>query len=220
MQTKQVVEKNNVNKLELSGIKNIIFDLGGVIIDIHYQKTIEQFKKLGFIDFETIYTNIKQSHLFDLVETGKIPPHSFRMELRKYRNNLTDSQIDKAWNAMIGEMPYQNVNLLKLLRLKYRTFLLSNTNAIHIEYFLNYITQKFDYNPLPEMFEHTYYSHEIGYRKPDLNSYNYVIMDAGLNASETLFIDDLEANIIGAREAGLKTFHITEQNIQMLFNQF
>lgn len=217
MENKQEFDNTEENKLELSGIKNIIFDLGGVIIDIHYQKTIEQFKKFGFTDFEAIYSQLKQTHLFDLLETGKIPPQSFRMELRKY-HNLTDKQIDEAWNMMIGDMPYQHVNLLKLLRKRFRVFLLSNTNNIHIDYFLKYLNDKYNGNPLLEMFEHTYYSYEIGYRKPDIQAYNYVLMDAGINATETLFIDDLEENIAGAQKAGLQTFHLTKHSIRTLFN--
>jgi putative hydrolase of the HAD superfamily len=220
MQNIGIIEKKEAVELNLSGIKNIIFDLGGVIIDIHYQKTIEQFKSIGFTDFETIYSQLKQTHLFDLLETGKIPPQSFYMELQKFHNHATNEQIKTAWNSMIGELPYQHVNLLKLLKKRYRTFLLSNTNPIHIEYFLNCIQEKFNYNPLLEMFEHTYYSHEIGYRKPDTNAYNYVLRDAGIKASETVFIDDLEINIAGAKDAGLHTYHLSEQPLQSLFKQF
>jgi putative hydrolase of the HAD superfamily len=210
-------EKRRISREELSGIKNIIFDLGGVIIDIYYNKTIESFKKLGFADFDTIYTQIKQTRVFDLLETGKLPPQGFRMELRKFRTHLTNDQIDAAWSAMIGEMPENYIEMLSSLRGKYRTFLLSNTNAIHIEFFIRGLVKKFGYNPLPDMFEYLYLSHEMGFRKPDAEAYEYVLRDAGINAAETLFIDDLEENIKGAEKVGLHTFQLVDSKLSSLF---
>jgi glucose-1-phosphatase len=197
------------SSLELPGIKNIIFDLGGIIINIYYNKTIEAFKQLGFENFDTIYTQIAQTRVFDMLETGKIPPLGFRMELRKYKNHLSDEIIDQAWNAMIGEMSVKTFNLLKEVRKNYRTFLLSNTNQIHIDYFNQYLYQKFNFNPLDEMFEHAYFSHEIGERKPTAEAFKYVLKDARIKPEETLFIDDLIANIEGAQNVGLNTLHLT-----------
>ncbi|MDP4207623.1 MAG: HAD family phosphatase [Bacteroidota bacterium] len=212
-----IARQLNVNEDNLLQVKNIIFDLGGVIINIHYQASIELFKQMGFTDFEGIYTQLKQTHLFDLLETGKIAPQIFRDELRKYNLSISDEQIDQAWNAMIGSMPAEHIPLLMRIRKKYRTFLLSNTNAIHINYFQNYLKQSFGANPLPLMFEHTYYSHDIGERKPNVSAYEFVLNDAGLKASETLFIDDLAANIEGARKAGLLAYHLSDETISDIF---
>jgi len=212
-----VAQKLGITENELGNIKNIIFDLGGVIIDIRYQTTIEAFKKLGFDDFENIYSLIKQNRLFDMVETGKIPAQAFRNELRKFRNHLTDEQITNAWNTMIGDMPSAHLPLLRCIRKKYKTYLLSNTNAIHIDYFIHYLEQKFGYNAITDMFDKAYFSHEIGERKPDLQSYLAVINDAGLVANETLFIDDLLINIEGARKAGLLGYHLQNESITDLF---
>lgn len=212
-------EKRGVVKEELSGIKNIIFDLGNVIIDIYFEKTIDDFKKLGFTDFDSIYSQIKQTRIFDLLETGKIPPQAFRMELRKFRNHLTDEQIDQAWSSMIGDMPAAYISLLSALKKNYKVFLLSNTNAIHIDFFIRYLNRKYGYNPLPGMFDYMYFSHEIGYRKPELEAYEHVLRDAGIRASETLFIDDLELNISGARKAGLHTLQLTGCTLASLFIQ-
>lgn len=212
-----VVEKLGVSGTKLEGIKNIIFDLGGVLISLNYNETIEQFNKLGFVDFERIYIQIKQNRIFDLLETGKIPAQVFRNELRKFHNHLSDRAIDHAWCTMIGDMPAVNISLLKYVRSRYRTFLLSNTNIIHIDYFIKYLHKTFGYDPLPEMFEHTYYSHEIGERKPLPESFNAVIRDAGINASETMFIDDLKANIEGARAVGLLAYHLENEEITNVF---
>jgi len=155
--------------------------------------------------------------LFDLLETGKISPQAFRNELRKYHNQLTDEQIDYVWNFMIGDMPKSHTALLKKIRSHYQTFLLSNTNAIHIFYFEHYLEQTFGYNPLPEMFKQTYYSFEIGERKPDTKIFEYVLTNACLNAEETLFIDDTEANIKGAQKAGLLAYYLENETISDLF---
>jgi glucose-1-phosphatase len=206
-----------ISAAQISGIKNIIFDLGGVIIDIHYNKTIEQFKNVGFDDFENIYSLMKQSDLFTLLETGKIPAQAFRDELRKFQRHLTDEQIDNAWNTMIGNMPVEHLHLLQSLQKGYRTFLLSNTNEIHMGYFTQYLVDKFGHNPLLDMFERVYFSHEIGKRKPDANAYEAVLKDAGLAAHETLFIDDLEANIEGARKVGILAYQLKNESITTLF---
>lgn len=213
----RIASKLGIPSDDLKNIKNIIFDLGGVIIDIHYQATIDAFKRIGFDDFENIYSIIKNTPLFDMLETGKIPAQAFRNELRKFKNYLTDEQINAAWNTMIGNMPPDNLSLLRHVRKKYRTYLLSNTNAIHIDYFINYLKQKFGYNPLPDMFDKVYFSHEIGQRKPDKEAFEAVLKDACLSANETLFIDDLKMNISGARSAGLHAYHLENESIRELF---
>jgi glucose-1-phosphatase len=213
----QLASKIGITPDRLKHIKNIVFDLGGVIIDIDPTATVTAFKNLGIDSFSAIYTLVKQTPVFDMLETGKIPTQAFRNELKKYCANLTDDQIDNAWNMMIGNMPSANLPLLRSVRKQYRTFLLSNTNAIHIQHFLNYLEQKFGYNALNDMFEKSYFSHEIGQRKPDREAFEYVLSDAGLIASETLFIDDLQANIEGAKKAGLLTYHLENESIQDLF---
>ncbi len=213
----RVAQKLGITDNELKNIKNIIFDLGGVIVDIRYQATIEAFKKLGFDDFENIYSLIKHTRLFDLLETGKIPAQAFRNELRKFRNHLTDEQINEAWNTMIGDMPTAYLPLLRSVKKNYHTYLLSNTNAIHIDYFIRYLEQKFGYNPLADMFDKVYFSHEIGERKPNREAYEAVLNNAGLIANETLFIDDLPTNIEGARNAGLFAYHLEKESISELF---
>jgi len=213
----RVALKLGIEEAELQKIKNIIFDLGGVIIEIHYRATIDAFKKLGFHDFENIYSLIKGTRVFDMLETGKIPPQVFRNELRKYKNHLTDENIDMAWNTMIGEMPSAHLPLLRNIRKNYKTYLLSNTNAIHIEYFVHYLEKRFGYNSLTDMFDKVYFSHEIGERKPDKQAYEAVLLDAGISASETLFIDDLMINIEGAKKAGLWAYHLENESITDLF---
>lgn len=209
--------KIGINTNDLQNIKNIIFDLGGVILNINYNNTIAAFRELQFHDFDKIFTQMKQTSLFDLLETGKIPPQTFRNELRKFKHNLIDEQIDQAWNAMLGDLPPANIDLLKSLRPEYRTFLLSNTNAIHISCLMDYLVKHFGENLFPALFESIFYSHEIGFRKPHTDAFHFVLEKSGLNVHETLFIDDLAVNIEGARKAGLYAYHLQNEYITDIF---
>jgi putative hydrolase of the HAD superfamily len=213
----KIAQKIGIPEDKLSELKNIIFDLGGVIIKIRYQATIDAFKKLGFDEFGQLYSLMKQNNLFDLLETGKIPSNMFRAELRKIKNHLSDEQIDNAWIKMIGEMPEMHLPLLKKIRQQYKTFLLSNTNEIHIRYFNGYLTESFGKNTLSDMFDKVYYSHEIGFRKPHTEAFEAVLKDSGIKADETLFIDDLMINIEGTRKAGLWAYHLQDEAVTDLF---
>lgn len=190
----------------MQSFKNIIFDFGGVIIDIDYQTCISSFRNIGIKDFEYWYSQLKQSHLFDDLETGKITPEGFRENIRKSaRLPLTDEQIDFAWNSILIGLPKENIELLKKLKPHYRLFLLSNTNAIHEKAFTQMIQRDFDENVLEELFEQTYFSHHIHMRKPDEAIFQYVLRENNIKAEETLFIDDSPQHIEGAKKAGLQT---------------
>ncbi|MDA3779639.1 MAG: HAD family phosphatase, partial [Bacteroidales bacterium] len=113
-------------------IKNIIFDLGGVILNIDPQKTINAMEELGFPDFEKSYTLAKQNKLFDKLEKGIISPDIFRNEIRKnLKNPVSDNTINEAWGSLLLDFPKERIDLLNKLKAKYRLFLLSNTNLIH-----------------------------------------------------------------------------------------
>lgn len=187
-------------------IKAIIFDLGGVIININYSLTSAAFKKLGAHDFDKVYSQFKQSPLFDNYETGKIESDVFRKELTELLDlSITDEQFDKAWNAMLLDLPQERLDFIKQLRQNYQTFLYSNTNAIH----LKKVSELADFNGC---FVKEYYSHQFGMRKPHKESFEKLLRENGLNASETLFIDDTPQHIEGARQAGLHTMLIDKNN--------
>ena len=218
MLNQRVFNRLEISDIEFKKIKNIIFDLGGVVINISYQRALNAFIQLGFNEFDVIYSQIKQTHLFDLLETGQIPPQAFCNELRKFKNNLSDQDIKHAWSAMIVDMPPEHIPLLKTVKEHYNTFLLSNTNAIHIDYFNQYLTETFGSNPLSEMFDKLYYSHEIHQRKPDTAAYEAVLTDSALKPEETLFIDDLYANISAAQKVGIHAYHLENEHISDLFD--
>ncbi len=193
----------------LKGIKNIIFDLGGVVINIDYNLTINQFKKLGLADPEKVYTQHKQLPVMDNYDTGQISSETFVSELRKVlAPGTTDQQIIDAWNAMLLDFPQERADLLMQLKSRYRTFLLSNTNDLHIKCHFQRIHDRFGYDEMKPFFEKEYYSHRIGMRKPNKEIFDFVINENGLVASETLFIDDTLQHVEGARRAGLRAYHL------------
>lgn len=199
-------------------IKNIIFDLGGVILNIDYNQTSNYFKELGIKDFDEIYSQAKQNNLFNDFETGKIDPKEFRAALKEYVPKATDKEIDFAWNAMLLDLPKERIELLKKIKENYRIFLLSNTNAIHVKAFTKYIDQLYGENVFSSIFENHYYSNEIGYRKPNANAFQYVIDSNDLKPEETLFIDDSTQHIKGANKAGLNSFLLEkDKDITSLF---
>lgn len=185
-------------------IRNIIFDYGGVIVDLDMKRTEEAFTSLGARDFQHHFNRLKQSPVFDLLEKGHITEQEFRATLnRQLGTQLTDKQMDDAWNAMLGGIPHEKLKLLQDVRQVYRTFLLSNTNIIHLKQLTAYLEQTLGRPNLDVYFEKVYYSFEAGLRKPEIAIYQKVIQDNFLRPDETLFIDDSPQHIEGAKAAGL-----------------
>jgi len=200
------------------GIKTLIFDLGGVIYNVDYYKTINSFKALGIDRFEEIYAKAGQSNLFNDLEEGKISHAVFIERIKTLsRKDLTSSQIINAWNSMLlGFMP-DALSCLKRLSGSYRLFLLSNTNEIHIQEIENRVGTTF-FLDFCSLFEKVYLSHELGLRKPHIDIFDYILKEKGLKANETLFIDDSIQHVEGALKAGLQAHHLTdEQTIDQLF---
>ncbi|MFY0252958.1 HAD family hydrolase [Chitinophaga sp. 30R24] len=193
----------------MKGIKNIIFDLGGVILNIDYQLTNNAFVALGVNNFHELYSQFHGSNLFNKLETGHISTEEFLAEMHKHiPENVTDQQITAAWNAMLLDFPLQRLQLLQQLRQHYNIYLLSNTNAIHLEAFNKLLQESRGIPSLGSFFDRAYYSHLMGHRKPDKAAYQIVLDENGLNAADTLFIDDTLPNIEGAKAAGLQTIHL------------
>ena len=204
--------------LELNGVKNIIFDLGGVILNIDYDQTANAFKKIGINNFDDIYSQAKQGQVFDKLETGELTPDEFREYMKEIVPSLQLSAIDKAWNAMLLDLPAARIDLLKKLKKKYRLFLLSNTNEIHIKCFRKIIESSYGENIFDAIFEHQYYSSDIGMRKPNAQCFQYVLEKNGIEPSETLFIDDSIQHVEGARKLKINTYHlIPGEDITTLF---
>lgn len=192
--------------LDTSAYKNIIFDLGGVILNIDYNLAVQSFEKLGLKKFDTHFSQAQQKELFDLYEKGLISSQEFRTQLKKQLNsNVTDQQIDDAWNSLLLDLPKERLSVLEKFKQTHRTFLLSNTNEIHILEFNTYLTKTFDIPNISGFFEKAYLSYEIGMRKPDAEIFEFVLSQNNLLPNETLFIDDSLQHIESANKLGIQT---------------
>lgn len=186
-------------------IRNVIFDLGGVLCDLHFDRTHTAFAALGADNFHEQWSLTKQSELFDAFETGRIDAAAFRAGLRTALTlKATDDAIDAAWNAMVGEIPSHKLAYVNNLRPKYRTFLLSNTNELHIARVFAHVREAHGHANLDPFFTRAHYSHQLGHRKPTPEAFQAVLAANGLTARESLFVDDLEANCAAARSVGLQ----------------
>ena len=150
-----------------------------------------------------------EHEVFLQMEQGRISDQAFRDGIRNLLPiHAPDREIDQAWCAMILDFRAEKIRLLHQLRSTYRLFLFSNTNAIHVNHFRDLFLKEFGY-PIDDLFDKVYYSNRMGVRKPKLQAFQHVLNDAGLNANETLFIDDSEENVQGARQTGMQAIHFT-----------
>lgn len=190
-------------------VENIIFDLGGVLLDIDYNLTREAFEKLGVVHFDTLYSQSDADHLFQKLETGQISEEDFYKEFSHYTGlNLLPGETRDAWNAMLLNFREESLHFLDDLRNRYKIYLLSNTNHIHMDWFKKRYHESKREKPFDEYFSHAFYSCDIGLRKPDVECYEWVLNQLSVEAGKTLFIDDSKGNIEGAKKAGLQTIHL------------
>jgi len=200
---------------QASNIKNILFDLGGVILDINVQATLKQFYELGFPAELMQFPNSMTTDLYFKYETGKLNTEQFRNQIRKAAGvEMTDRAFDDAWNAMLVRIPEERTSLLLSLSKRYKLYMLSNTSALHVKVFEKMYLDSAG-ESMHQVFDKIYYSHEIGWHKPDREAWEYVIKDAGIKAEETLFLDDNIHNIKASQELGFQAIHIHERTSLM-----
>lgn len=194
--------------MSVKPIHNIIFDLGGVILNINPQLTVDAFRKLGWTNFYEENNQSLNKELFYKLESGNSSPEAFRANVRKMiTNHISDEEIDAAWTAMILDIPADRINYLEGLKKDYQLFLLSNTNEIHRLKFHRDFEADFGYS-FYDLFERNFYSHEMGMRKPNLQIYLQTLKEADLVPEETLFIDDVKENTDAAETTGMQVLHI------------
>lgn len=193
---------NNLN------FSNIIFDLGGVVLDIDYQLTLQAFQRLGVEKLQEVYTFVAQDEAISQFERGEMGPTDFVAALQRLLGVPMDyHQAVQAWNAMILDWNPQRMALLEQLAQRYRLFLLSNTNVLHRDCFEPTLLQTTG-RPVESYFERVYYSFEMGMRKPEPRIFRHVLAHAGLNPAHTLFIDDNAANVAAAQAEGIAAYRI------------
>lgn len=190
----------------LQNVRHIIFDFGGVILNIDYRKTEQAFVDLGLANFGALYSQMQQTDIFDRLETGLIDGPAFISELRAATGlQATDDQVTAAWNAMLLDLPLRRLQILQQLQLHFDTFLLSNTNEIHETAFNKILKAQAGFQSMGVFFDKIYYSHRVGLRKPGKEIFQLILEQNGLNAEKTLFIDDSPQHIATAKELGLQT---------------
>ncbi len=189
----------------MQGIKNIIFDLGGVILNLDNQRTEDAFTSLGVKDIRNYFGHGHASSFFKEYEVGRISDQQFVDSIRQLTglSSVSDKAIIDSWNALLLDFPPERIQLLKELRKSYRLFLFSNTNALHLAALQQTYINTFGGGSLEDHFEKTYYSHLLGMRKPDRESFEHILQENQLNAGETMFVDDAIVNVEGAEQAGL-----------------
>ncbi len=195
-------------------INAIIFDLGGVILNIDYELPVKAFKKLGIDDFSSHFSQKSQTKLLDQYETGEISSEDFLDAVHEHvKPGTTDLDIINAWNSILLDLPEERIFTLEKASENHRIFLLSNTNDIHIQEFNAYLLDEHNLPSLEPFFEQLYLSYELGLRKPDARIFEYVLQDADLEPANTLFIDDSIQHIQAASELGINTHHLVNQTI-------
>ena len=197
----------------LKNIDTIIFDIGNVLIDIDYEVMVAEFAKIASVDFHQIVTYTHQDRVFDQYERGQISSAQFRDTLRKYlKPGVTDEEIDTAWNSILIHYPAEKFELLKKLRNQYQILALSNINELHVAAIDAMVQDQFGAEDMSSYFDHAFYSHEMGTRKPEKEIYQMVLDRKSLEPSRTLFIDDKLENVSAAAALGIKVHHLTDRN--------
>jgi len=191
-----------------SNISTLIFDFGGVLIDLDMNQSVLNFKKLGVENVENYLSNFGQSGFFMQLEKGKISAEEFRSEIRKMTTNtITDKEIDDAWNAFLVRIPSEKLDIVYQLRKKFRVIMLSNTNAIHFPYaertFFSYKNRGID-----EYFDKCYRSYDMKMAKPDAEIFEAILSQEQVAANQCLLLDDGPKNIEQAQKLGFQTYFV------------
>ncbi len=190
-------------------IENIIFDFGGVIIDIDPMLTVKELEKLGFHDIERLKSKEFYEKVIYKFEKGIDTPAVFHDKLRAFlQMDLSDSQLDEAWNALLFDIPEERIRVIEEVKKNYPVYLLSNSNEIHYDLYVRDLQLRFGYREFDELFNKAYFSFDLHLAKPHEEIFEFVINQHEMKPDTTLFIDDRKENIEGARKTGLKTLHL------------
>jgi putative hydrolase of the HAD superfamily len=195
-------------------IKNLIFDLGGVLLDLSVDSTLQSFAEVSGIEPTRIKQLFVNSAGFDAYEKGEFTDSEFRDFVRKlYSIDASDEVLDTCWNAMLVNIPLEKLQLLETLKKTHNVFLLSNTSNIHVNYINDILIKRVTQNSLDDFFHHSFYSYRMKMRKPDAEIFQQVLDEAKLIPNETLFLDDNQANVEGASKLGINTVHVVNPNM-------
>jgi putative hydrolase of the HAD superfamily len=196
-------------------INTIIFDFGDVFINLDKQATIVGLEKLGLKEWNEDLNQLNMQF-----EKGLISEENFLLGIQQHLLGASINEISRAWNAILLDFPLYRLEFLQKLSKKYRLFLLSNTDSIHIYTFEQNKGVSF-YSDFYQCFEKVYFSFEIGLRKPDAAIFNYLIQKYELSPKHTLFIDDKKENTDAALLLGFNVWNLQvgEEDVVDLFEK-
>ena len=195
-------------------IKNIIFDLGGVILDIDETIVYKELEKLGISTLELARSK-EFTELMSKFDTGIYTAPTFRKRMKAlvHQEKMTDQKFDAIWNAMLLDIPRERIEAIEQVKQHYKIFLMSNTNEIHYDLYVRDLQLRFGYNEFDALFNKSYFSFDIHLEKPDPRFFELILDHEGLQPEETLFIDDTAANIKVAKSLGINTYHISRDEL-------
>lgn len=184
-------------------IKNIVFDFGDIFINLDKEATFKELAKLGVDQITDEMMAVAHQY-----EKGDISTNDF-IDFFHQKVKLSKEELVFAWNAILLDFPKHRLQFLKELvaNKEYRLFLLSNTNDLHITWIQNNWGSEL-YTEFKNCFEQFYLSHEIHFRKPNANIYQFVLQENNLKAEETFFIDDTLENTLAAEKLGIQTWNL------------
>ena len=196
-----------------------IFDFGQVLIDLDMERAAEAFARLGVSDLEGRFSLLKADPVFIRLELGRSTPSEFYESMRSLSGiDPDDRRIAQAWNSLLADYRTESLAFVDRLRSRMPVFLFSNTNVIHYDSFQEKLRETTPYRRLEDLFTASYFSHEMGIRKPDPEGYLRILAENGLEPSKTLFVDDHPDNIEGAEAVGLQTHRLLAgERIEALF---
>jgi glucose-1-phosphatase len=193
----------------IKSIHTIIFDFGGVVLDIDPSLTLKELANLGFKNTDVFITSEFQEGVMNKFERGILTPELFRQKVREFLNtDVSDQNIDDAWNALLLDIPKERIAVIEAVRKNYKTFLISNSNEIHYDVYVRDLQLRFGYHEFDQLFDKAYFSFDLHLSKPNPEIFEFVLNQHRLVPSETLFIDDTFEHIEAARKLGLKTYHL------------
>jgi len=203
----------------MTQIKNIIFDFGGILLPVNYDNISNGFERMGVSNAKDFYSQQTQVDIFDQIERGQISGAEFLSELHQKISNHSELEILETWNSILGELPDFIPSFLSKVSQHYKIYLLSNTNELHQVVFEKNIKERFHEN-LSDWFENVYYSHLTGFRKPEPEIFNLVLLENNLNPHETLFVEDTIQNVKGAAALEINCLFVDVKNGDKTLNYF
>ncbi|MDX5478597.1 MAG: HAD family phosphatase [Cyclobacteriaceae bacterium] len=197
----------------------LIFDLGNVIIDIDYHRSLNHIKSLVS---NSLHEKVDRFYITDFhkdYEKGKMSSDTFRKSVNDYfEQEWTDTEVDTLWNCLLGKIPTSRIELLRKLKNHYQIGILSNTNAIHIDAVNEMLQKDFGMDSFHHLTEYVFYSHEMGLAKPQLEIYQTMLDQLNTSGDKVIFFDDLEANVLGAKACGIEAIQVTGPEV--IFDYF